>query len=290
MKQTTHELSERPATVAYYLAWLAAALAAVSAVAGLVVPGLYRDSEGWIRQARAADFVTLLAVVPVLVVCLWHGMTGKGRLIGLAALGYLVYTYAIFGFSVAINLMTPLHFAVLGLSVWTLFLHGIALSQDDQLRGVKVRSPRRATAIFLLAVSALFGMMWFGQIADAITTGQASAELAGLGLSTNPVYTLDLAFALPFLALTGILLLRRWQRAGELGLIAVAWVGLMGLGVLAIFAFDALVGVPVPIGIAGVIAVIAAAGIVLAVYAVIPPPRTGRFCRSSRGFARYTAQ
>src|SRR5687768_2698160 len=193
MKEPTDNISEGPAAAAYALAWLAAVLAAVSAVAGLVVPGLYRDSEGWIRQARAADFVTLLAVVPVLGVCQWRGMTGKARLIGLAALGYLAYTYAIFGFSVAINLMTPMHFAVLGLSVWTLFLHLIALSQDGQRSVVKVRYPRRATAIFLLAVSALFGVMWLRQIADAITTGEVSAELADLGLSTNPVYTLDLA-------------------------------------------------------------------------------------------------
>ena len=65
---TPDKFSDMPANFAYPLAWLAAALAAVSAVAGLMVPGLYRDTEGWIRQARAADLVTLFAVVPVLAI------------------------------------------------------------------------------------------------------------------------------------------------------------------------------------------------------------------------------
>lgn len=276
MKQSSGNSSDRPANIGYLLAWLGAVLAAVSAIAGLLVPGLYRDSEGWIRQARAADFVTLIAVVPVLGICLWRGMTGKGRLIGLGALGYLVYTYAIFGFSVAINAMTPLHFAVLGLSVWSVALYVIELAREGQPSIVATRLPRRATAIFLVAVSALFAVMWLRQIADVILTGEPTAELAGLGLSTNPVYTLDLAFALPLLAAAGVLLWRRWRGAADLGLVAVGWVALMGLGVLAIFAFDASAGVAVPLAVAAAIGLITAAGIVLAVLGLTPkhdPPR-----------------
>lgn len=259
----TDRLSDMSANLAYSLAWLAAVLAAVSAVAGLLVPGLYRDSEGWIRQARAADLITLFAVVPVLAISLRRGATGTGRLIALAALGYLAYTYAIFGFSVAINAMTPIHFAVLGLSVWSLVLYVIALSRAGQQPDVGGRLPRRATAAFLVAVSGLFGMMWLSQIAIAIATGRPSDELSSLGLASNPVYTLDLAFALPLLVIAGIQLLRRWPRAPELGLVAVGWVALMGLGVLAIFAFDAASGAAVPIPVVVVIGVITGVATVL---------------------------
>lgn len=87
------------------LAVLAAGLATISAAAGLVVPGLYRDSEPWIRQARAADLVTFFAVVPVLAFGLWRAGRGStvGRILAYSALGYLIYNYAIFGFAVAIN-------------------------------------------------------------------------------------------------------------------------------------------------------------------------------------------
>jgi hypothetical protein len=267
MTNATRLPLDKTANLARSLAWIATVLAAVSAVAGLLVPGLYHDSAGWIRQARAADFVTLLAVVPVLAICLWRGTIGTSRLVALAALGYLVYTYAIFGFSVAINPMTPLHFAVLGLSTWSLVLTLISVSGTGQ-RSADISLPRRTTAFFLVAVSLLFGMLWLRQIAEAITTGTVPAELASLGLPTNPVYTLDLAFALPLLFTAGVLLLRRWSRAAELGLVAVAWVVLMGLGVLAIFAFDAMASVQVPIEVASVIGVITAAGTLLTALAL----------------------
>lgn len=67
------------------LAGLALLLAAISATAGLFVPHLYRDSEAWVRQARAADLVSLFVVVPLLAVALWRARTGSsaGRLLAL---------------------------------------------------------------------------------------------------------------------------------------------------------------------------------------------------------------
>jgi len=270
------------------LAWLAVALAGISAIAGLVVPGLYHDSDGWIRQARAADFVTLFAVVPVLAVSLLRIRTGSpaARLTALAALGYLVYNYGIFGFSVAINAMTAVHIAVLGLSVWSLVIALLDLARNPLLSDVGVRLPRRASGAFLLSVAALFALMWLGQIAKAITSGVLPEELAKLGLSTNPVYTLDLAFALPFLALSGILLLRHSRSSAEIAVAALAWVALMGLGVFVIFVFDGLAGATVPWAVAAIIGLITAVGIVLATLGLRPAPREGAPIRSKHPLRR----
>jgi hypothetical protein len=265
------------ASVADRLAGLDIVLAAVSAGAGLLVPGLYRDTEAWVRQARAADLVTLVVVVPVLAMGLWRARAGSGagRLITLAALGYLVYNYAIFGFAVAINAMTPVHIAILGLSVWSLVLQAIDLSRAPLGSSIEGRLPRRTTAAFLIAVPALFGLMWLGQIAQAIASGGIPDELANLGLPTNPVYALDLALALPFLAVSGVLLMGGRPVGAALGVVALAWVALMGFGVLAIFAFDAAVGVAVPVGVVGVVVVITAVGLALTALG-LTPKRRGR--------------
>jgi hypothetical protein len=254
------------------LAGLAALLAAVSAAAGLFVPDLYRDPEAWIRQARAADLVTLLAVVPALAVGLWRARAGSqaGRLVALAALGYLAYNYAIFGFSVAINPMTPLHIAILGLSVWSLLLTIVAMAGRPFGSAVGCRLPRRTTAMFLLAVPAMFGLMWSSQIAQAITSGAPPEEVAKLGLPTNPVYTLDLAFALPFLAVSGIALLRGSRASAELAVAALAWVALMGLGVLAIFGFDAAAGATVSLPVVAVIGAITCIAVALTAVGLMP--------------------
>jgi hypothetical protein len=240
------------------LAGLAVLLAAVSAAAGLFVPDIYRDADAWIRQARAADLVTLLAVVPALAVGLCRARAGSdaARMVALAGLGYLAYNYAIFGFSVAINPMTPLHIAILGLSVWSLVLAIVAFGRSPFEPAVGSRLPRRTTATFLLAVPALFGLMWSAQIAQAISSGLSPEALAKLGLPTNPVYTLDLAFALPFLASSGILLLRGARAGAAIAVAALCWVVLMGFGVLAIFAFDAAAGATVPLPVVAVIGVI----------------------------------
>lgn len=73
--------SDRPAAVADAFTTVAMFLAAIAAIAGLLVPNLYRNSEGWVRQARGADFVTLSAVVPMLAARLWRGRQGTGRLL-----------------------------------------------------------------------------------------------------------------------------------------------------------------------------------------------------------------
>ena len=258
------------------LAGTALALAAISAAAGLFVADLYRDPDAWVRQARAADLVTLFAVVPTLAIGLWRARTGSegGRLAVLAALGYLAYNYGIFGFSVAINPMTVVHIGVLGLSVWALVLALIGIAQEPLRGPVGHDLPRRTTAGFLLAVPALFALLWLGQIGQSIATGEPPAALTATGLPTNPVYTLDLAFALPFLAVAGVALARRTRPAAPLAAAALAWTVLMGSGVLAIFAFDAAAGAAVEAPVVVVIAAITGIGALLAAIAFVPA-RTG---------------
>jgi hypothetical protein len=264
--------------MSYRLAAAALVLAALSAAAGLLVPHLYRDSTAWVRQAQAADLVTLCAVAPTLAVALLRARSGStaSRYIALGAVGYLVYNYAIFGFSVAINPMTPAHLAVLGLSVWSLALSVIERVQFQPLAPIWIAMPRRVTAGYLVSIAAIFGLLWLGQIARAITSGTVPAELKDLGLPTNPVYTLDLALALPILVVSGVALLRRSSIGQELALAALAWVVLMGLGVLAIFGFDAAAGAVVPVPVVILIAAITIIGLGLVGISLGGPGRTRR--------------
>ena len=62
---------------------------------------------------------------------------------------------------------------------------------------------------------------------------------------------------------------------------AVGWVALMGLGVLAIFAFDAAVGEPVPVAVAGGIAIITFIAASLTVLGVRPDPQLPRIAEGS---------
>lgn len=245
------------------LALVALPLAAMAALAGLLVPGLYRDTADGIRQARATDLVTLLVAVPTLAIGLWRARSGSvgGRLVVLAALGYLAYSYAIYAFSVVIDPLTPVHIAILGLATWSLVLTIFGLDDATLDLASRFRFPRRTAGGFLIAVAGLFAMLWLSQIAAAITSGRLPVAVSDLGLPTSPVYSLDLAFAVPLITLAGVWLIRRDRRGPAGAAAALAFLVILGLSVLAIFAFDAAAGIGVevpPIAIFGAVTVTAA--------------------------------
>ena len=240
------------------LAVVALVLAAIAAIAGLVVSGVYRDTADGIRQARATDLVTLLVAVPVLAIGLWRARAGSigGRFVAIGALGYLAYSYAIYSFSVVIDPMTPVHIAVLGLATWALILSVFGLDDATTDLAARFQFPRRTTSGFLLVVAGLFALLWMSQIAGAITSGRLPVAVSDLGLPTSPVYTLDLAFALPLIILAGVWLNWSDRRGPSAAAASLAFLVILGLSVLAIFAFEAAAGMAVevpPIAIFGTV-------------------------------------
>lgn len=247
-------------------------LAAVGSATGLFVDGLYRDSEAWIREARATDLVTLVLAVPVLAVSLWLRRRSDARwpLVAAGAFWYLAYSYAIFAFSVAPNELSLLYIAVLGLAAWSLVL-GIYRDRDDRsVASLASRSPKPATGVFLLAVPVLLGLLWLGEILGAASAEGPSEALLELGLPTNPIWALDLAFALPVVAYGGLRLLRAEARAMATALPGLVFLVLIGFAVLGVFVFDIAAGAdlePVPMVIVGTITVLA---VMLGVMALLP--------------------
>ena len=258
-----------------WLAGGATLLAGVAAATGLATD-VYRDLPAMVDQARAADLATLLLAVPALAIGLWQARRGsaRARLVVAGSLAYLVYTYAIFAFQVVISPVTPVHIAILALAAWALLLDVPALVHETA--GVGDGLPRRTTAGFLALVAILFAGLWLGQIASAITSGTLPAAVADLGLPTSAVYTLDLAFALPLLALAAGLLVRRPARGYPLALAGLVFSVEMALSVFAIFAIQASRGELTDASIAVVFAAIATAAAGLAWLGLVPGRRALR--------------
>jgi hypothetical protein len=257
----------------------AVVLAVVAALVGLLA-AVYRDVPAMVDQAHAADLATLFLAVPAAVAGLWVAgrktgpAAGRARLVVAGSLGYLVYTYAIYAFQVVVSPVTPLHIAILGLATWSLLLQLPALVAGTE--GVGDRLPRRVTAGFLAVVAALFAALWLGQIASAIVTGELPAAVADLALPTSAVYTLDLAFALPLLALAAGLLIRRPARGFPLALAGLVFSVQMAASVVAIFAIQATRGELADVSVPIVFAAIAISAAALAARGLVPagPSRT----------------
>jgi hypothetical protein len=262
------------------LAAVATFLAASAALAGLVLTGLYVDAPNWAQEARGTDLATLFLAVPVLAIGLWMSTRGSsaGRLAVVAGLLYLVYNYAIFAFAVAMNPLTAVHIAIFGLSLWGLVLAGRTAVEGSY--GLTERLNRRAAGGLLIGVAAMFGLLWLGQIATASTTGVLPPDLVKAGISTNPVYALDLAFFLPLCALAGIGLLRG-HSAAAYAFPMLLWVTLMGAGVVGGFLLMAAAGdqiaVPVVVAISG----LSVASSILAALALVRPGSVTGLARTS---------
>jgi hypothetical protein len=252
------------------LAAIATVLAAGAALAGLAVRDLYVDAPNWVQQAQGTDLATLLLAVPVLVVGLWTASRGSsaGRLAVVAGLLYLVYNYAIFAFSVAMNPLTAVHIAIFGLALWSLLIAG--RSAVEGAEAVIDRLNRRTAGGLLVGVGVMFGLLWLGQIAATSTTGILPPDLLKAGISSNPVYALDLAFFLPLCAIAGIGLLRR-NGAAALAFPMLVWVPLMGAGVVGGIILMAVAGDQTAVPVAVVITALGVVSSILAAVAVVRP-------------------
>jgi hypothetical protein len=257
-------------TIPNRLAAIATLLAAAAAAAGLLVGGLYVDAPNWVQQAQGTDLATLFLAVPVLGVGLWTASRGSpaGRLAVVAGLLYLVYNYAIFAFSVAMNPLTSVHIAIFGLSLWSLLLGGRQMVEGAEV--VTERLNRRSAGGLLIGVGAMFGLLWLGQIASTSTTGVLPADLVKAGISTNPVYALDLAFFLPLCVIAGVGLLRR-SSAAAFAFSMLVWVPLMGAGVVGGIVLMAAAGDQSVIPVAVVISALGLVSTVLAAAALVGP-------------------
>jgi hypothetical protein len=262
------------------LAIIATFLAASAALAGLIVTGLYVDAPNWAQQARGTDLATLFLAVPVLAIGLWTSTQGSsaGRLTVVAGSLYLLYNYAIFAFAVAMNPLTAVHIAIFGLSLWSLVLTGRAAVEGSY--GVAERLNRRAAGGLLIGVAAMFGLLWIGQIATASTTGILPPDLVRAGISSNPVYALDLGFFLPLCALAGIGLLRR-NSAAAFAFPMLIWVALMGAGVVGGFLLMATAGDQIPAPVVVAIGGLSVASSILAAVALVRPGSVTGLTRTS---------
>jgi hypothetical protein len=194
------------------LAGAAAVLSAVGALVGLVASErAYGEETTALRDAATAqDLVGLVVVAPLVLGLAYAGSRGSLRswLCLLGCLSFTAYNYAIYAFSVRFGPLFLVWVAVLGLSLFALIGGLTSLSPRllaDRFAGATVRP----AGWFLVVVAVFFALLWLREIVPDLIAGRPSTSAADWRVPTNPVHVLDLAFFLPSVVLSGVLLLRR---------------------------------------------------------------------------------
>lgn len=207
--------------------WIAIA-AAMLAFGGSVIgvldsQGIYgRETWSLFDAAGAQDMVNGLLVSPLVVIlaCLARRGSVRSWLCLLGFLAFTAYNYSIYSFSIHFGPLFLVWVAVLGLSVVALAgsLSGALAMAAAQTEWASTRFP----GWVMILASTMFAFLWLGEIVGELLSGAPSSSAATWKVPTNPVHVLDLAFFLPAVFTSGVLVIRghRWGNATAPGSLA----------------------------------------------------------------------
>ncbi len=211
---------------------------------GLLASGAYRETparEYLGATLRGQDVLTLLTA-PVLVVTAHLARRGslRAHLVWLGVLAYVTYTYLMY-VVVPYNDAFLLYVAAIGLSFWAL-LDGAIRTDVHVLHEAAHHLPRRGVGWFLIVTGSLFALLWLVQDLSTLPGGVPD----GLFVYDVPstVHVLDLAFVLPLVVGSGVLLLRGHPAGPALGAVVLVKMVTLGLALLAMAVGTAVAGGP----------------------------------------------
>ena len=219
------------------LSLVAAGLAVAGNIVSLVgINEIYGDAHPALTvQAIAQDLVDLVLVAPLIVISAIAVRRGSvpAYPIWLGALTFTVYNYVIYTFSIHFGPLFLVWIAVLGLGMYALIGGLLAIDSGSVVARASGVGPRRAAGWFLIIVGAAFALLWLMDIVRALRAGVIPPAAADLGLPTNPVHVLDLAFFLPATIAVGLFLLRRRAAGVVLGPALLLFLALTGVPIMA---------------------------------------------------------
>lgn len=200
-----------PPGPAYWLSGAAAVTAAAASAMTFFVDGILTGPAAMNGSARGTALVVLVVAVPALLLSMWRTAGGSARALvtWLGATAYLLYNAVMFVFATPFNQLFLLYVAMLSLSLWALV--GVLARTDERgwAARVSARLPVRSIAGYTAAVVVLNVLAWLRTIVPASFSSDPTSFLEGTGMTTNPVFVLDLAVWLPALGVAAVWLWRR---------------------------------------------------------------------------------
>jgi hypothetical protein len=214
-----------------WLSWLIAVLALVAAGIGLFYQdggssyafttlhgqivqiygqGLYRfDIPLTAVGYRAADAVTLILALPLLIISLLLYRRGqfRGGLLLTGVLAYFLYTYGSMAFGAAYNPLFLVYVALFSASLFALVLSLLSFEVQDLPAHFSSGVPRRSIGIFLIVSGVIPSLVWLVlSIVPALLRGTVPLEV--WSYTTFITGVVDIGIVSPALIVSGALLLR----------------------------------------------------------------------------------
>jgi hypothetical protein len=194
----------------YWLTLPLAVLIFIAAGGGVFFSDLYHDTTYLITQAVAQDLATLVIALPTLVITAVLAVRGSAQahLVWLGVLIYILYTYIGYAFAVKFNILFLVYVGITGCATYAL-IGGLATTDFSAIKAqFDETTPTKALSIFFAVIAVLFYFVWLSDALPASLADTPSQELIDSGTPTNFIHVLDMAFFLPALLITAVLLWR----------------------------------------------------------------------------------
>lgn len=172
--------------------------------------GLYKnDSVSIASQGLAADFVTLVLGIPLLILSFYLSTKRSIRasLLLSGTLAYFLYTYTSYTFLWMYNRLFLVYIALMALSLYAFILSVISFDTAKLRMYFKQGIPVRFLAGYQFFLAFGVSLMWLGRIVPSIFSGMAPEGLEHY--TTLVIQGMDLGIIVPSAVVSGILLLKR---------------------------------------------------------------------------------
>jgi hypothetical protein len=203
-----------------------------ASVYGLLHDDFYlRETPNWALQSRVQDIIDLALISPVLFFSSILAYRGKrmAMLIWGGTNLYLVYTFAIYCFSVHFNAMFLVYVACLGLAFYSMLYFAYRMVTTYPKPNMHNAKLTRITGGFFVLIAVIFYLLWLSTVVADLRYADVPESLVDTGLFTNPVHVIDLAIILPGIFITGWLLWKDKVAGYMLGPVILSFFVLMNL-------------------------------------------------------------
>ncbi|MBE9505536.1 MAG: hypothetical protein IMY84_01860 [Chloroflexi bacterium] len=215
-------------------------LVAVASFSGLFIDATYAsEATSFATQGRAQDLVNLVWVLPLFGIAVYHIRRGlfSARIGWLGILLYFTYTYLLASMGLAYNRLFLVYVAIYGLSLALLIVGLGCIRYSDMHWRFSHHFPRRATAMFVIAMGTSVALLWLGDIVPSLVYGTPPPQLAEAVSQSLVVQALDLGIVVPLSIIGGVTLLRRMAVGYLLTGLALAKAVTLGPALLSMAAF-----------------------------------------------------
>ncbi|MDD2835890.1 MAG: hypothetical protein PHY05_07045 [Methanothrix sp.] len=229
-----------------WLSVLVSILVTITSLSGIFLERTYsREAKAWAVQAIGQDYANLIVVILLLVSTYYVSKNSlRAYLVWLGAYIYIIYAFFIYAFAIHFNFQFLIYIIILSVSFFTL-IGGLKAADITNLSAsFLLNTKSKIVSALLMIIAILFSLLWLSEIVPCLLSNEIPPSLVETGLWVNPVHVLDLAFLLPGMVITSVLLWKRNMLGFLLAVPLMVFSATMGAGIISMFIISAIRGLP----------------------------------------------